>query len=435
MKNIYLKLIASAVTLCTISITNAADEADVHKTFFPYKDGMPTFTGLQAGTVIDKSNLEQFKDIVDPGLQMAIENGWNQIEVGHTVSFDPHPKYLQATIDNLNTAQLGPNNGLIEGYLGGLPFPETPSTSDPRAGEKLAWNFKYNFGAGDGSFYAPFYYKFRSLNKEGTERSIKFGYYVQKHQFRVEKPPVPEVLPNPSDIFRSFYIMVTEPQDLVDTQLLIQRYRDDTRRDDAYLYLGFQRRVRRLATDQTADPFLGTDLMIEDFEGYNARVSDSTWKFIGEKYMLLPMYNHNEVKLTSEHQQEDGYQYIAPAGKGGCFMASTWQLRKVYIVEATPLTPNHPIGKRVFYMDAQTFTLPETLIYDRKGELWKIFSIGLAHPDHHLKINKGSGVPLFDSFSMVDVQSKHCTFGMIKGQSVQPPLNIFNVQYMRGATN
>jgi len=171
---------------------------------------------------------------------------------------------------------------------------------------------KYNYGAGDGSAYAPFYYKFRNLNKEGTERSIKFGYYVQKHKFRVKEAPVPEVLPNPSQLFRSFYIMVTEPQDLEDTQLLIQRYVDDTRRDDAYLYLGFQRRVRRLATDQTADPFLGTDLMIEDFEGYNARVSDSNWKFLGTKNILVPMYKHNEIELTDEHQQPDGYKYVAP---------------------------------------------------------------------------------------------------------------------------
>jgi hypothetical protein len=94
---------------------------------------------------------------------------------------------------------------------------------------------------------------------------------------------------------------------------------------------------------------------------------------------------------------------------------------------------NHPISKRVHYVDAQTFTLPRTLIYDRKGDLWKSWMIGQAHPDHHMEKNKGTGVSIDDSFSMVDVQAGHCTTGQFKGQ-VDPALNppkIFTVQNMR----
>lgn len=437
MKNKIAVLTLSTFWLVNLNTAFAASEADVDNTFYPYKAGVPKVDGLNPGIIIDKSNLAKFSDYLDFGTQYAIKKDWYQLEVGKTVSFDPHPKFLEATLTNLNKSKLGTENGVIEGYEGGLPFPEKPSVNDPRAGEKLAWNFRYNYGAGDGSSYAPFYYKFRNMNTNKTERTIKFGYYVQKHKYRVAKEPIPEITPNPSKLFRSFYIKVTEPQDLEDTQLLIQRYTDDTKRDDAYLYLGFQRRVRRLATDQTADPFLGTDLMIEDFEGYNARISDSSWKFLGEKVMLMPMYNHSEVKLTDEHQTtNDGYKYVAPTGTGQCFLANTWQLRKVYIVEGSPVNNEaHPVGKRTYYIDAQTFTIPKVDIYDRKGELWKIWTIGIAHPDKHLPINKGSYIPLFDGFSMVDVQTKHCTFGMIKGQAIQPPQKIFNVQNMRGGAN
>lgn len=413
----------------------AATEADVNAIFSPYGGSASQAAAVQPGTVINKSNVAQIKDLLNPGSRLAIENGWYEIKVGKTLSFDPHTKYVEETKKHLNKAKLGDKLGLIQGYAGGLPFPEEPKVDDPRAGEKLAWNFKYNFGAGDGSKYEPFFYKFRNLNDGKTERSIQFGYYVQKHKFRVVQTPVPEIAPNPSNVFRSFYIRVTDPQDIKDTQLLIQRSLDDTLRDDAYLYLGFQRRVRRLATGQTTDPFLGTDLMIEDFEGYNARVSDQTWTFKGSTTTLLPMYAHNEQRLTDEEKQADGYKFVAPTGKGNCFMDVTWQPRKAFVVEGVPTDPSHPVGKRVFYIDAQTFTIPHTLIYDRKGELWKVWSIGIAHPDHHLAANKGTGVPLFDAFSMVDVQSKHCTFGMIKGQVVQPPTEIFSVQQMRGGTN
>jgi len=73
-------------------------------------------------------------------------------------------------------------------------------------------------------------------------------------------------------------------------------------------------------------------------------------------------------------------------------------------------------------------------IYDRKGELWKIWSVGKSHADAHLPMNKGSGIGIDDAFSMVDVQAKHCTTGHFKGQVdyKQNPPSMFQVQYMRG---
>ena len=94
---------------------------------------------------------------------------------------------------------------------------------------------------------------------------------------------------------------------------------------------------------------------------------------------------------------------------------------------------SHPLSKRIHYMDAQTFTIPRTVAYDRKGSLWKTFTIGQAHPDHHLPKNEGTGVSIDDSFSMIDVQASHCTTGQFKGQvdpELSPP-NMFNVQHLR----
>ncbi|HBC35659.1 MAG TPA: DUF1329 domain-containing protein, partial [Marinobacter adhaerens] len=84
------------------------------------------------------------------------------------------------------------------------------------------------------------------------------------------------------------------------------------------------------------------------------------------------------------HSDSDGYQVVAFSGQGGCFPDITWQLRKVYEVESVPVDESHPLSKRVHFMDAQTFTIPRTVSYDRKGSLWKTFTIGQAHPDHHL---------------------------------------------------
>ena len=139
------------------------------------------------------------------------------------------------------------------------------------------------------------------------------------------------------------------------------------------------------------------------------------------------------MKLSDDFKEGDGYKYVDFVGQGGCFPDVTWQLRKVFVLEATPVGSS-PIGKRVFHMDAQANSINRTLVYDRKGELWKSWTIGKSHPDSHLPINKGTGISIDDSFSMVDMQAKHCTTGQFKGQvdpkKVSPAM--FQVQYMRG---
>ncbi|MDH3993625.1 MAG: DUF1329 domain-containing protein [Gammaproteobacteria bacterium] len=406
---------------------------DVEASFYPYKNGGPQAEGLSAGMTINTSNVEQFKDVLDEAIFEQVKNGWLEVKVGETTSFDLHPNYVEATRKGLGQVSLGDQLGQINGFVAGRPFPEEPDASDPRAGEKLAWNYKYGYNWGDNAAIAPFYWRYRDLESGKIERTLKFNFHFLNYKHRVNQDPVPEFADNPSDLFRAIYVQVVEPFDVKNTQLLIHRASDDLKRDNTWLYLGFQRRVRRLSSGQITDSFLGADIMIEDFEGYNGRISDMNWTYKGTKNILLPFYNHNDMELATDLVEKDGYQFVDFGGKGGCYPNITWQLRKVYVLESDPIDENHPISKRVHYVDAQTFTLPRTLIYDRKGDLWKSWIIGQAHPDHHMEKNKGTGVAIDDAFSMLDVQAGHCTTGQFKGQldpSMNPP-KLFTVQNMR----
>jgi len=93
----------------------------------------------------------------------------------------------------------------------------------------------------------------------------------------------------------------------------------------------------------------------------------------------------------------------------------------------------HPISRRVHYIDAQTFTIPRTNIYDAAGKLWKTFIIGQANPERHLPVNKGSGVSIDDAVSMINVQQMKCTTAQFKGQVDKElnPESLFTVQNMR----
>jgi len=425
--------IALIATLTGGTVGYAATLEDVENSFYPYKNGLPEAAGVTPGMVINASNVDTVKAVLDPGIYQHLKDGWLEIKVTETSSFDLHPNYVEATRKGLGQVELGAKLGEINGFVAGRPFPQEPDANDPRAGEKLAWNYKYGYNWGDNAAITPFYWKYRDMKSGKVERTIKFGFHFLNYKHRVNQEPLPEFADNPSDLFRAIYVQVKEPFDVKNTQLLIHRYSEDTKRDSTWLYLGFQRRVRRLSSGQITDSFLGADIMIEDFEGYNGRLSDMNWTYKGTQTVLLPFYNHNEMELSTQYKEDDGYQFVEYGGKGGCFPNITWQLRKVYLLEADPIDESHPIGRRLHYVDAQTFTLPRTMIYDRKGDLWKSWTIGQAHPDHHLPKNKGSGVSIDDSFSMVDLQAGHCTTGQMKGQ-LDPEMNpksLFTVQNMR----
>ncbi|GAC18660.1 DUF1329 domain-containing protein [Paraglaciecola arctica] len=429
------KICAAAMSISSLiaSPALALDEV-IQASFFPYANSKPAFDGLSVGLVIDQSNVAEFKDIIDPAFYSFIEKGWTSITVGDTSSLELHQSYIDASAKGYGNVQLGKETGEIIGWQAGRPFPAEPSNEDARAGEKLAWNYKYGYNWGDSAAISPFYWKYKNMESAKVERTIKFNFHFLNFKGRVIQQPTPEIIPNPSDLFRSIYVQVLAPDDVRNTQLLIHRAADDLKRDNSWLYLGFQRRVRRLATGQVTDAFLGSDLMIEDFEGYNGRISDMNWKYKSTRYMLMPFFNHNDLTLDNEtHEDEDGYKVVAFSGKGDCFPNITWQLRKVYEVEAMPVNESHPLSKRVHFMDAQTFTIPRTVSYDRKGTMWKTFTIGQTHPDHHLPANKGSGVSIDDAFSMIDVQANHCTTGQFKGQvdpELSPP-SMFSVQHLR----
>lgn len=423
------------IAAAALLLSAGASAGEVDDSFYPYKAGVPAAEGLTVGAVIDDSNVANFTEVLDPATAAQIADGWFTIKVGETTSFDLHPNYVKATEASVGKVSLGEKIGQLNGFTAGRPFPAEPDAADERAGEKLAWNFKYGYNWGDNAAIYPFYWRYRKLDSGKIERTLKMNFHFLNYTGRVNQTPLPAFEDNPDQIFRAIYVNVLEPFDLKNTQLLIHRYIDDLKRDNAWLYLGFQRRVRRLATGQVTDAFLGSDIMIEDFEGYNGRISDMKWTYKGTKNILLPFYDHDKVELTDEFKEDDGYKFVDFGGQGGCFAKITWQLRKAYVLESDPVNDNHPISKRVHYVDAQTYTLPRTLIYDRKGDLWKSWTIGQARPEAHDDINQATGVSIDDSFSMVDVQARHCTTGQFKGQ-VDPklnPLTKFSVQNLRAS--
>ncbi len=360
------------------------------------------------GTVIGTDNIQSFLDIVDSDLADLIAQGWLTITVGEPLSFRPHSAYVAATEQYGAETRLGDSPGELLHYTAGRPFPGVPSESDPRAGEKLAWNMRYGY-SGDSAEIPEMYWYYIDMRSQKVERVLEFVASQMRFKHHHVLKPTPELKKNPHDVYNAITLEALDPGDVAKTKLLIFYNSDDTQAEQGWMYVPLLRRVRRVATTARTDSFLGSDIMIEDFLGYSGRIMDMDWVYKGTTYALLPMYSRADIQPSDRKARKHGYHFVDFHGHSGCFPNITWQLRKTYILEGHPKRSDHPIGRRYFYIDAQTMFPIFGKIYDRADVLWKYGIGGLAHPDSHIESNRGSGVPMLDSSSVIDVQNKHCT--------------------------
>ncbi len=361
----------------------------------------------EPGLLITSQNVAKYTDFIDEPISQLIKKQYLSIKVGKTFSIPANKVFQALTRKYKGLASLNAGTGQIENYREGLPFSAEPLMEDKSAGLKLAWNMRYSYG-GDSSVVDPFIWDYRNMKTGKIERTLSFVGKTLRYKHRVLLEPVPELADNPADIFNAIYLLAKKPFDLKNTQLLVHRLEDDSARERTWLYLSIHRRVRRLPTGQSTDAFLGSDIMIEDFLGYNGRIKDMHWKFLGTRELLVPFFRYDQIPL-GDVADSSGFRFGTFHGQGKCFPNIPWQLRKVYTLEAIPKWEQHPLSKRIFYVDAETFIPVSGRYYDRSGKIWRLGIAGFAHPDYHLSQNKGSGVAIPSLVSMVDVQAEHCT--------------------------
>jgi len=158
------------------------------------------------------------------------------------------------------------------------------------------------------------------------------------------------------------YLEFTAPFDLAGTRMVIERSLDPHELDQVNSYLPSERRVRRLSSRERADSWLGSEMTLDDFEGFSGRVLDYKWALLGEKSIL-----------AVADLKQDTVNYF---GRLSNMPKDRWQLRDCYVLESTPLWTGHPYAYRILFVDKKTFNVRLSLVANREGRLWKIiFSI------------------------------------------------------------
>lgn len=74
-----MKPITCVPAACLLALSScgvlAASDDEVERSFDPYRNGFPAAAGVTPGLVIRKDNLDAFREVLDPGMAMAVGRG------------------------------------------------------------------------------------------------------------------------------------------------------------------------------------------------------------------------------------------------------------------------------------------------------------------------------------------------------------------------
>jgi hypothetical protein len=354
------------------------------------------------GDRITDQNIDKVKDLISPGLEWCIRHGWPL-----TIVAPKHiewPKaYKEATEKYAAQVKLSADGLKMENYVAGLPFPNI-DPKDPQFVYKVMWNYDYGPGQGlDDTDLRNFDADTGSIADHGpmsVERHFLLDHFRRLFWIgRLYVEPKPE-MPNPNGYrAQQGLYPILEPFDLKGVGALGNRYISADKQDDSWLYLPSLRRVRRLSTAQRSDALFGQDTDVDSYYGYAGQVAWMDWKYLGERDLLGVFHaEHNPVKWND---------------KVDWAFDDNWEKRRVYVVEGTSKLPQYAYGKRVLFIDKEAWAIPYTDIYDRSGELWKIWINDISYRKRAFEgstaIDYEDEMPFAPAIVMVDMQLEHAT--------------------------
>lgn len=308
---------------------------------------------------VNKANMEQHKALLSPG-QQALFNLYPEtykMNVYPTHRSASYPQYVyDATKKIAGTAELVQGgNGIINAAIG-IPFPI------PANGLEAVWNHIVRFrgvaASRNGGQAAP--------TATGAYTLIGFN---EEIMFKYSDPSATAEALQAENILFRFKQSVTTPARLAGTALLVHETMDQVKTPrQAWTYNTGQRRVRRAPNVAYDAPGTASDGLrtTDDFDMFNGSPDRYNWELKGKQEMLIP---YNSYKL---HSKETKYESLLTAGHLNPDYVR-WEKHRVWVVEATLKTGmRHVYGKRVFYIDEDSWQIHVADLYDARGELYRV---------------------------------------------------------------
>lgn len=342
-----------------------------------YKPGgrlVNPFAGEQPRFVITHANFSQYRDLLSVGHEALFERYRDyRMPVYPTHRSGAYPTAIyKATLANQGRAHLE-NPDTLEGAHLGFPFRK------PETGVEIMWNHRLRFRGND--------ILVRSDEALVGEEGIV---YVQR---RVEK-----VLFGYGNLARpggidsniiAYYLMSIRRNGRHLFTALVHETLNDSRR--IWVSVPKAHRLFRVPPVGYDNPRPASDgmMFVDQVDMYNGNFDRYVWKLVGRREMIVP-YNAYRLQSTDITYQE----LLASGHPAQQYMR--YERHRVWIVAATERPgSDHVFGKRIFYVDEDTWSILMVDNYDDSGDLWR-FQEGHPVQNYHLQLTFTGPVFIYD---------------------------------------
>jgi hypothetical protein len=371
-----LVLLLSFVTQGSANSVSRTDIVD-------WLDQVVTMDPPPAGSVVTNDSLDLVRPFMAPGYVDEFAYLGSAITIQATKKYPLFKAYQDATNKYAGKASLGAR-GELENYKAGRPFSneQIVAASAEHAGLMVAWNniYRWQFTGYEVSELAMTY-----INQTGGKNGKKEAGYGIEGEGRIERRVTQKFhrvylsnlawlpqndykmkVPSATDKYFKDYIEFVDPFDIAGMKFVVERAQDAHADDQVNVYSPTERRVRRYSAKERSDSFMGSEVTLDDFEGFAGRVLDYEWQYIGTKRVLDVIDSKGGL-----------LRFGGPYSRA---VIDRWQLRNCHVVEVKSTWDGHPYKSKILFIDDETFDISNALVFNHKDELWKIFDAMYKSP-------------------------------------------------------
>ena len=308
---------------------------------------------------ITAANMEAYADNLSPGQQAllrAYPDSW-RMQIYPTRRSASYPEWVyQAVEDNALTATvLRAGKGGVADANVSSPFPV------PTSGVEVVWNHNLRWRG------------IRIHRSFGQAAVTRRGHYtvtfsLQEFAFPYAAPPgggLREKFPN---LLLALKGKVIQPGLISgDGSLVLEPIDQTDAPRKSWTYNRNLRRILRAPYIANAYPAGNTDNLrtVDEFDMFNGSPEQYDWQLKGKQELYIP-YNAYRIHARDlAYADIVGKQHINPE-------LARYELHRVWVVEGT-LKPGmkHIYGRRVFYIDEDSWQIAVADNYDLEGNLWR----------------------------------------------------------------
>lgn len=334
----------------------------------PFKDEKPIFS-------ISAANVQQYADKLAEGTVAMLRKFPEDFRVDvyptHRTAAAPAWVY-ENTFKNATRGSYA--NGVPTGVYGGIPFPI------PKTGEEVIWNHSLRW-QGSTLRFSGTQYQFTS---DGRTVMALDGTIDQQMPYYLEGGS-PEEFAKDADYF-TIRILNSGPP-IRAGESIVARSNLDASKDQSWLYLTGQRRVRKLPNPccDTPTPTSSGLMSFDEVFAWFGGLQRFDWKLVGKKEVFIP-YNNNKMLQPKSDSEMLGKHSLNPDHV-------RWELHRVWVVDATlKAGQRHQAAKSRYYCDEDTWQCAIADRWDAKGQLWKtVFTTNFVAPDMPGTVTFGYG--------------------------------------------